>query len=95
MVLAITRGYDVLSLFLVTNLLCCTAAVPIALGLIRPTNRFFTETGCVFGIVCGVLGVRTPAEGLGAGGRCLLCLSSVQGPPRARGRARAREPVAW
>jgi Na+/proline symporter len=61
-VLAITRGYNVLSLFLVTNLLCCCAAIPIALGLLRGKhNRFFTETGVIVGILTGVLGVRFAA----------------------------------
>ncbi|KAI8475914.1 MAG: hypothetical protein J3K34DRAFT_517076 [Monoraphidium minutum] len=63
MVLAITRGYNVLSLFLVTNLLCCCAAVPIALGLLRRPNAFFTESGCVFGIASGVLALT--ALGIG------------------------------
>ncbi|KIZ01086.1 hypothetical protein MNEG_6873 [Monoraphidium neglectum] len=54
MILAIKK-FDVLSLFLVTNLLCCCAAIPVALGLIRRANTFFTETGCVFGIATGVL----------------------------------------
>jgi hypothetical protein len=57
MLLAITRGYDVLSLFLVTNLLCCSAVVPVALGLVRSWNSFLSETGVVVGVAAGVLGV--------------------------------------
>ena len=67
MVLGITRGYDVLSLFLITNLLCCCAAFPVGLGLLRSrgANRFFTETGCIFGVFAGVLGgPRAPCSAL-------------------------------
>jgi hypothetical protein len=97
MVLAITRGYNVLSLFLVTNLLCCCAVIPIALGLIRRANGFFTETGTVVGIVSGVLGVRRRrrrgnagmAEPRFSGARC-LCALLITG---ARARAALRPPL--
>lgn len=43
-----TRGYAVLSLFLVANLLTTCGLVPIILGLITPLRGFITETGaCV------------------------------------------------
>lgn len=65
MVLAM-RGYDVLSLFLVTNLLCSCAVIPVALGLIKApgANEFFTETGALFGMVCGVVGLTAFGIGL-------------------------------
>jgi hypothetical protein len=40
-----TRGYAVLSLFLVANLLTTCGLVPIILGLITPLRGFITETG--------------------------------------------------
>lgn len=40
-----TRGYAVLSLFLVANLLTTCGLVPIILGLITPLRSFVTETG--------------------------------------------------
>lgn len=40
-----TRGYAVLSLFLVANLLTVCGLVPIICGLITPLRGFITETG--------------------------------------------------
>jgi hypothetical protein len=40
-----TRGYAVLSLFLVANLLTCCGVIPIILGLVTPWRSFITETG--------------------------------------------------
>lgn len=40
-----TRGYAVLSLFLVANLLTTCGLVPIILGLMTPLRGFITETG--------------------------------------------------
>jgi hypothetical protein len=42
-----TRGYAVLSLFLVANLLTTCGLVPIILGLITPLRGFVTETGAL------------------------------------------------
>jgi hypothetical protein len=41
------RGYSVLSLFLVANLLTTCGLVPIILGLITPLRGFVTETGAL------------------------------------------------
>jgi hypothetical protein len=46
-----TRGYAVLSLFLVANLLTTCGLGPIVLGLITPLRGFVTETGA-----CNVIG---------------------------------------
>jgi hypothetical protein len=40
-----TRGWPVLSLFLIANLLTCCALIPIILGLCAPLRGFITETG--------------------------------------------------
>lgn len=62
------KGYSVLALFLITNLMCCCAAIPVALGLLRGGNTFFTETGMIVGILSGIIGVRH-RSGAGAGRR--------------------------
>jgi hypothetical protein len=52
-----TRGYPVLSLFLVGNLLTCCAIIPLVSGLVPRLRFFVTETAFVFGIIAGILGV--------------------------------------
>lgn len=79
------RGYSVLSLFLVTNLLCCCGAFPIAFALVRRANRFFTETGFVVGLASGILAVSS--GGSGSGGALWvvnLCVWGGGGGMRAR-----------
>ena len=51
------QRYDVLSLFLVADLVCACAVLPLFLGLITEDKWFFaapTELGAVLGSVCGV-----------------------------------------
>jgi hypothetical protein len=52
-----TRGFAVLSLFLVGNLLTCCAIIPLISGLIPRLRSFITETAFVFGVIGGILGV--------------------------------------
>jgi hypothetical protein len=52
-----TRGFPVLSLFLIGNLLTSCGILPLMFGLIRPWRHFFTETSFVFGVFGGVLAV--------------------------------------
>lgn len=51
------RGYNVLSLFLVTNLACVCAFPGVIFGLIPRFRRHVTETGFLFSFVCGCLGL--------------------------------------
>jgi hypothetical protein len=57
LVVIATRGFAVLSLFLVGNLLSCCAILPLIFGLIQRFRGFFSETGFVLGVLGGVLGV--------------------------------------
>jgi hypothetical protein len=57
LVVIATRGFAVLALFLVGNLLSCCAIIPLIFGLIPRFRAFFSETGFVFGVIGGVLGV--------------------------------------
>jgi hypothetical protein len=52
-----TRGFAVLSLFLVGNLLTCCAIIPLISGLVPRLRSFITETAFVFGVIGGILGV--------------------------------------
>ncbi|KAF6255134.1 hypothetical protein COO60DRAFT_1536931 [Scenedesmus sp. NREL 46B-D3] len=52
-----TRGFAVLSLFLVGNLVTCCAIIPLVSGLVPRLRGFVTETAFVFGVVGGILGV--------------------------------------
>jgi hypothetical protein len=52
-----TRGFAVLSLFLVGNLLTCCAIIPLISGLVPRLRNFITETAFVFGVIAGILGV--------------------------------------
>ncbi|KAF8065845.1 OCT4 [Scenedesmus sp. PABB004] len=52
-----TRGFAVLNLFLVGNLLTCCAILPLIAGLVPALNRVVSETGFVLGTLGGVLGV--------------------------------------
>jgi hypothetical protein len=73
------RGYSVLSLFLVANLLTCCAVVPLMAGLLPGLRRTVSETGFVLSAVGGILGVTAvgigvtwdatlaPAEAIAAG----------------------------
>lgn len=51
------RGYNVLSLFLVTNLACVCAFPGVIFGLIPRFRRHVTETGFLFSFACGALGL--------------------------------------
>ncbi|KAF8059372.1 Selenoo [Scenedesmus sp. PABB004] len=59
-----TRGFEVLSLFLVGNLLACCAIVPLVVGLIPPARRHFGETGFVAGVAGGVLALTGAGVGI-------------------------------
>ncbi|WIA37348.1 hypothetical protein OEZ86_014277 [Tetradesmus obliquus] len=52
-----TRGFPVLSLFLVGNLLTCCAIIPLVSGLIPRLRSFITETAFVLGVTGGIFGV--------------------------------------
>lgn len=82
------RGYDVLSLFLVADLICATAVLPVFLGLITKDKGLIpapTELGALLGIVAGIftvclIGVFFEAPGglfdyflLPNDGICALC----------------------
>lgn len=71
LVIIATRGFAVLSLFLVGNLLTCCAIVPLMLGLVPALRRVISETG----FVVGVVGER--AHGCAAGVCSLLCVQAV------------------
>ena len=77
-----TRGYNVLQLFLLTNMLCCTSAIPVMAGLFGVLHPFIggasvlfsclmsivlTSGGWAGGQVGAYLGVQT------AGGGVLVC----------------------
>lgn len=64
LVVIATRGFEVLSLFLVGNLLSSCAILPLIFGLIPQLRRFFSETGFVLGVLGGILGVT--AVGIGS-----------------------------
>jgi hypothetical protein len=51
------RGFAVLSLFLVGNLLTCCAIIPLVSSLVPRLRTFVTETAFVLGVVGGILGV--------------------------------------
>uniref|UniRef100_A0A383WE19 Uncharacterized protein n=1 Tax=Tetradesmus obliquus TaxID=3088 RepID=A0A383WE19_TETOB len=57
LVVIATRGFAVLALFLVGNLLSCCAIIPLIFGLMPRFRGFFSETGFVLGVLGGVLGV--------------------------------------
>jgi hypothetical protein len=57
LVVIATRGFAVLALFLVGNLLSCCAILPLIFGLLPRFRAFFSETGFVLGVLGGVLGV--------------------------------------
>eukprot|EP00878_Enallax_costatus_P041831 GHUV01048726.1.p1 GENE.GHUV01048726.1~~GHUV01048726.1.p1 ORF type:complete len:328 (+),score=52.92 GHUV01048726.1:969-1952(+) len=63
LVIIATRGFAVLNLFLVMNLLACCAILPLIFGLIPAMSKFSTETGFVLGVFSGILGVT--ASGIG------------------------------
>jgi len=52
-----TRGFPVLSLFLVGSLLTTCGILPLMFGFVQPWRHFFTETSFVFGVFGGVLAV--------------------------------------
>jgi hypothetical protein len=52
-----TRGFSVLSLFLVGSLLTTCGILPLMFGFVQPWRHFFTETSFVFGVIGGVLAV--------------------------------------
>jgi len=51
------RGYNVLSLFLVTNLTCVCAFPGVIAGLLPSLRRVVTETSFLFSFACGVVGL--------------------------------------
>jgi Na+/proline symporter len=51
------EGYDVISLFLVADLVCATAVVPVFLGLIPASKGGPTELGALIGCVAGFAAV--------------------------------------
>jgi hypothetical protein len=57
------RGYNVLSLFLVTNLACVCAFPGVIAGLLPQLRRYVTETGFLFSFACGAIGLT--AFGIG------------------------------
>lgn len=64
------QRYDVLSLFLVADLVCATSVLPIFLGLITKPKLYGliqppTELGCVLGCLCGVSAVLVNGSILG------------------------------
>lgn len=59
-----TRGYAVLNLFLVGNLLTCCAIIPLIFGLIPALKHFVTETAFILGIIGGILGVTGTGIGI-------------------------------
>lgn len=53
-VIMASEGYDVISLFLVADLVCATAVVPVFLGLIPANKGGPTELGALLGCVAGL-----------------------------------------
>lgn len=64
LVIIATRGFEVLALFLVLNLLSSCAILPVLMGLSERLRPFLTETGFVLGVFGGILGLT--ATGIGA-----------------------------
>ena len=57
LVIIATRGYNVLNLFLMVDLLTSCAIVPLLLGMVPALRRTVGEGGFVFGTLAGLLGV--------------------------------------
>jgi hypothetical protein len=64
LVIIATRGFAVLSLFLVGNLLTCCAIIPLIAGLIPCLKHRVSETAFVLSCVGGVLAVTASGIGL-------------------------------
>jgi len=50
-----TQNFNVLALFLVTNLLCCCCAIPLGLGTVDRLKPYLSESAMLSGCVTGIL----------------------------------------
>ncbi|KAJ3143802.1 hypothetical protein HK101_003067, partial [Irineochytrium annulatum] len=51
------KGYSVLALFLIADLVAACVVLPVVIGLFRKWDRFFTGTDFAIGCICGILSV--------------------------------------
>lgn len=56
-------GYTILSLFVITNVLCSCCFIPVCVGLSERIRPYVSETCAMAGCFCGILSVSAYGAG--------------------------------